>query len=359
MIRRHRQSSSESASYSSATGRTHRRRTPTQKVLSKEEDYNDDDPDASDSQYIDEFEQFVEEPEQDAEDEESVSNAPPNDSNFSQQEAQTHVPETETPSVSASDFPNPAKYSSSYVKIAPLPIFRGTPSESPVTHLSRFNKVCRANNASSMDAKMRIFSVTLEDEAALWYDLNVEPYYPSLSWEETKLSFLQAYYNVEPVEELRSELAGIRQDERETVRSYFLKLQWILKKWPDHGLGEDLLRGVFVDGLREEFREWVLVQKPNSLNDALRLAFGFERLRSVRRKEGMGPTCGFCEGPHEERGCKVRNGMREVWRQGKEKEWSDEFAKGLIVGDGSGRGRVQMDEGGKEGEDMLLEGKNS
>ncbi|TKY66771.1 14-3-3 protein epsilon [Spatholobus suberectus] len=359
MTRRHRQSSSESASYSSATGRTHRRGTPTK------EDYNDDDDaDASDSQYNDEyqgdeFEQYEEEPDQDVEDDdvvnsESVSNTPPNDTSFSQ-EAHTYVPET--PSISASNFPHPAKNSSSYVKIAPLPIFRGTPSESPITHLSRFNKVCRANNASSVDMQMKIFPVTLEDEAALWYDLNVEPYYPSLSWDEVKLSFLQAYYNVEPVEELRSELVGIRQGEGESVRSYFLRLQWILKRWPEHGLSEDLLRGVFVDGLREEFHDWVLMQKPNSLNDALRLAFGFQQLRSVRGKKGVVPTCGFCEGPHEERGCKVRKGMREVWRQSKQKEWSDGVAKDLVgscsVGDSSGQGRVEMDEGGKGSEAIV------
>lgn len=165
------------------------------------------------------------------------------------------------------------------------------------------------------------------------YDLNVEPYNPSLSWEEIKLSFLQAYYNVETVEELRSELVGISQGEKESVRSYFLRLQWILKRWPEHGLSEDLLRGVFIDGLREEFHEWVLMQKPNLLNDALRLAFEFEQLRSVRGKKVVGPTC-------------------EVWRQEKEKEWSKGIAKGL-VGDSSSQGRVEIDEGGKRGEAMV------
>nr|KYP45872.1 hypothetical protein KK1_032551 [Cajanus cajan] len=172
--------------------------------------------------------------------------------------------------------------------------------------------------------QMRIFPVTLEDEAALWYDLNVEPYYLSLSWEETKLSFLQAYHNVEPVEELRSELAGIRQGEGESVRSYFLRLQWILKRWPEHGLSENLLRGVFVDGLREEFHDWVLMQKPTSLNDALRLAFGFDKVRSIRGKKGTASM-------YEERGCEGVVGS-------------------CCEGDSGGQGRVEMDEGGKEGE---------
>jgi hypothetical protein len=63
----------------------------------------------------------------------------------------------------------PGNQFASYMNIAPLPIFRGAPDECPVTHLSRFTKVCRANNASAIDMMMRIFPVTLEDEAALWY----------------------------------------------------------------------------------------------------------------------------------------------------------------------------------------------
>lgn len=65
----------------------------------------------------------------------------------------------------------PGNQFASYMNIAPLPIFRGAPDECPVTHLSRFTKVCRANNASAIDMMMRIFPVTLEDEAALWYHL--------------------------------------------------------------------------------------------------------------------------------------------------------------------------------------------
>lgn len=80
------------------------------------------------------------------------------------------------------------------------------------------------NNTSSTEMQKSIFPVTLEEEFVLWYDLNIKIYYLSLSWEETKLSFLQAYYEIEPVEELNSELIGIHQGEKEHARSYFLKL---------------------------------------------------------------------------------------------------------------------------------------
>lgn len=281
MTRKHHSESSQSASSSPATVPKPRRRItpPTKKIFGEEDDdYNDDYADASESQG-DEYEHSEKEVEEEEDDDEddTVSKS------MSIEQSHSYIPETKSPSISPSGFREPMlNASSSYVKIASLPIFRGTPTESPITHLSRFNKVCRANNASSIDTQKRIFPVTLEEEAELWYDLNIEPYYPHLSWDEIKLSFLQAYYKFEPVEELRSELMGIHQGEKESVRSYFLRLQWVLKRWPEHELHENVIKGVFVDGLRQEFHDWVLMQKPVSLNDALKLAFGFEQMRGVR-----------------------------------------------------------------------------
>lgn len=239
----HRQSSSESASYYPATVRKakHHNRIPKQKLSEEykdeDKDNNSTDPDGEDLEsQEDQHRQFEDETEEEEEDDdddddvsESLSNAPHGKPSFSQEAHNGYVPES--PSVSSSNVPNPTQpmNASSYIQIAPLPIFRGTPNESPITHLSRFNKVCRANNASSIEMQKKIFPVTLEEESALWYDLNIEPYYISLSWDEIKLSFLQAYYEIEPVEELRSELMGIHQGETERVRSYFLRLQWILK----------------------------------------------------------------------------------------------------------------------------------
>ena len=253
---------------------------------------------------------------------------------------------------------SPATQLSSYMNIAPLPIFRGAPNESPVTHLSRFAKVCRANNASTIDMVMRIFPVTLEDEAALWYDLNVEPYLPSLNWEDVKSSFLHAYQKIELVDRLRSELMAINQGDEESVRSYFLRLQWILNQWPDHGLGDGLLKGVFVDGLREDFRDRIVPHKPNSLNEALRLAFEFEQVQSIRPvRKRAALKCGFCDGVHEELGdCEVRESMRELWRKNKEEEinWSDDdevgkaFVRSVSIGAGKNGGDDGKEEGGKK-----------
>ncbi|EXB78111.1 hypothetical protein L484_004813 [Morus notabilis] len=228
----------------------------------------------------------------------------------------------------------------SYMNIAQFPIFRGGSEECPFAHLSRFAKVCRANNVSSIDMMMKIFPVTLEDEAALWYDLNVEPY-EELSWEEIKSSFYHAYGKIELTEQLRSQLMTINQGDAESVRSYFLRLQWILKKWPEHGLSDDLLKGVFVDGLRGDFQEWMAPQKPGSLNKALRLAFCFEQVKSIRNvRRNASVKCGFCGGLHEERGCEVRERMRELWLKSNK---DDGLGKGMLE-----RNLIEKSEGVKE-----------
>lgn len=218
----------------------------------------------------------------------------------------------------------------SYINIAPLPIFHGDSTESPATHLSRFSKVCRANNATATDTMMKIFPVTLENEAALWYDLNIEPYYSSLTWEEMKTSFLEAYNTIQLADQLRSELMMIDQGDDESVRSYFVRLQWILRRWPEHGMPENLIRGIFVDGLREDLRDWIVLQKPSSLNEALRLAFGFEQVKGIRPgdRRKVAVKCGFCDGSHDERDCEVRERMRELWFKSKEEDEEGEKISG-------------------------------
>ncbi|OMO61075.1 Retrotransposon gag protein [Corchorus olitorius] len=242
---------------------------------------------------------------------------------------------------------------SSYINIAPFPIFRGGPNECPVTHLSRFAKVCRANNVSSVDMMMRIFPITLEDEAGIWYDLNIEPY-PSLSWEEIKSSFLQAYNKTQVSEQLRHELTMINQGSEECVRSYFLRLQWSLRRWPDHGIPETLIKEIFVDGLKEDFQDWIIPQKPDSLAEALRLAFAYEQVKNIKLLRKKDLKCDFCGGQHEERSCLVREKMKGLWQRAKDKQLIDSSSS--LKKDESNEEVKETIDGDEEGE-MMLNGK--
>uniref|UniRef100_A0A7N0RGP3 Retrotransposon gag domain-containing protein n=1 Tax=Kalanchoe fedtschenkoi TaxID=63787 RepID=A0A7N0RGP3_KALFE len=169
--------------------------------------------------------------------------------------------------------------SGSYINVAAYPVFRGRSGECPFKHLSRFGKVCCANGADLIEMMVRIFPVTLEDEAALWYDLNIEPYFHSLSWKNIKASFSEAYGKHQELAEC--ELMLIFQKEDESVRSYMLRFQFLLRSG-GNGLSDSALRSVFVEGLVEEIRSFVVGKKPESLDDALRLAFEFEKLMEIR-----------------------------------------------------------------------------
>ncbi|KAL9261386.1 hypothetical protein AKJ16_DCAP03982 [Drosera capensis] len=224
-------------------------------------------------------------------------------------------------SLSSNPSPNPNPYPS-YVAIVPLPVFTGLKGECPIRHLSRFDKICRANNGESEDMMTRLFPVTLEGEAEVWYDLNVEPYRETMEWGEVREAFVEAYGGGDCDERLRAELMTIHQGLDEGVRSYSLRLQWLLRRWPNHDISEALLRDIFVDGLRPDFKEWVIPQKPCSLNDALRLAFAWETVMDVEdfrnRLRMEDAKCGFCGGPHEEEKCEIRRRMRELWMQNKD-----------------------------------------
>lgn len=215
-----------------------------------------------------------------------------------------------------------------YVNVAPLPIFRGGAGECPVAHMRRFLRVCRANNARSPETMARVFPVTLDGEAALWYELEVEPL-AGMSWEEIEASFMTAFCRPETAEQSRSELMAMKQEDGETVNAYYLRMQWILRKWPAHGIPDGMLRGLFVDGLKEDYQDWIVPQRPQSLEEAFRLALSWEqaqRTREARRRRTAAaapPTeklkCGFCDGQHEEGSCEVRRGMRELWLRSRER----------------------------------------
>ncbi|GAB2242478.1 hypothetical protein Droror1_Dr00019253 [Drosera rotundifolia] len=226
-------------------------------------------------------------------------------------------------SQSLSSNPNPyPSPRSSYVAIAPLPlpVFSGSKGECPIQHLSRFAKVCRANNGESEVMMERLFPVTLRGEAEVWYDLNVEPYRETMGWGEVREAFVEAYGDGNNADErFRVELMTIHQGLDEGVRSYSLRLQWLLKRWPNHDISEALLRDIFIDGLRPDFKEWIIPQKPCSLKDALRLAFTWETVMDVEdfrnRLQMKDAKCGFCDGPHDEDKCEIRGRMRELWMQ--------------------------------------------
>ncbi|MQM16408.1 hypothetical protein Taro_049366 [Colocasia esculenta] len=229
------------------------------------------------------------------------------------------------------DFSAPGTAPLTYMNVAPLPIFWGVPGECPVAHLRWFTRVCRANNVPSAMAMAQIFPVTLDGGAALWYELEVEPH-PGMSWEQVQSSFQSTYCGPALVEQSRSELMAMRKAAGELVNAYYLRMQWVLRKWPGHGIPDAILRGIFIDGLDEKYQDWVIPQRPQSLEEAFRLALSREQAQCARAARCQNAVadlaapvdegavkCGFYDGQHDEGACEVRRRMRELWLRSRER----------------------------------------
>jgi hypothetical protein len=89
------------------------------------------------------------------------------------------------------------------------------------------------------------------------------------------------------------------------------------EKWPEHGMSEDILKGIFLDGLREELKERVMPQRPATLDEVVTLVESWQQavyIREAQRKALNMVKCEFCgvEG-HELNTCEVRQRMKELW----------------------------------------------
>ncbi|KAM0918090.1 hypothetical protein ACQ4PT_009063 [Festuca glaucescens] len=272
--------------------------------------------------------------------------------------SQERTPSYSEASVSAppSYIPAPETSTGSYVAVAPLPVFRGDPGECPDAHLARFDRVCRANNATSTADAARIFPASLDADAALWYDLTASASASDssspLPWRAVRAAFLDFFRPPGAADRARAELMSLRQRPGEAVNRYHLRMQGILRRFPDAGadVPDAFLKSAFVHGLRAEFQDWVAPQQPEALHEAVALALSWERAESLREARraakaaagnGDGVSrCGFCgaEG-HEEPGCEVRKRMMELWLRSS----SSSNARG---GGMAGKVTVDAEEGG-------------
>ncbi|TVU22825.1 hypothetical protein EJB05_32545, partial [Eragrostis curvula] len=213
-------------------------------------------------------------------------------------------------------------------------VFRGDPGECPDAHLGRFDRACRANGDATSATAARIFPASLDADAAVWYELTtaagaVEDDSSSSPppWDAVRAAFLDFFRPPGAADRARAEIRSLRQRPGEAVRRYHLRMQGILRRFPDRGaddVPDAFLKDAFVGGLDGEFQDWVVAQRPATLDEALSLAVTWERAESVRAARraakqawrGGGEECAFCgvEG-HEEAKCEARSGMRELWRR--------------------------------------------
>ena len=108
-----------------------------------------------------------------------------------------------------------SRLSGSYFTVGPLPIFRGDPGECPDAHLARFDRVCRASifPVVTPAAAARIFTASLDDDAALWYDLttSADEASPPQPWHTVCAAFLDFFRPPDAADRARAEFVSRRQ----------------------------------------------------------------------------------------------------------------------------------------------------
>lgn len=91
---------------------------------------------------------------------------------------------------------------------------------------------------------------------------------------------------------------------------------WILKRWPEHGINDSMLKEIFVNGLRKELKEFITPRRVATLDEAVSLAAMWEQadgIREARRNAFKTMKCDFCgvEG-HEENTCEVKKRLQAI-----------------------------------------------
>ncbi|KAJ1296534.1 hypothetical protein BS78_01G308600 [Paspalum vaginatum] len=229
-----------------------------------------------------------------------------------------------SPAASASPQPSDLHYYAhdddiaSYVAVAPLPVFRGDPGGCPDAHLSRFDRVRRANGAVTPEAAARIFPASLDAYAGLWYDEitalgdEASPY-PPPPWHAVRAAFLDFFRPPGAADRARAELMTLKQGPGESVNRYHLRMR---RGGGGGSSGGARTPAAFVDGLRAELQDLVVPQQPEALALTWESAAGLREARRVARATcGAGDRCSFCDAEgHEEAQCEVRIRLRELYR---------------------------------------------
>ena len=87
--------------------------------------------------------------------------------------------------------------------------------ECPDAHLARFDRVCRASifPVVTPAAAARIFTASLDDDAALWYDLttSADEASPPPPWHTVRAAFLDFFRPPAAADRARAELVSRRQ----------------------------------------------------------------------------------------------------------------------------------------------------
>ncbi|KAK8624403.1 hypothetical protein V6N13_065748 [Hibiscus sabdariffa] len=123
-----------------------------------------------------------------------------------------------------------------------LPTFHGLPSESPHKHLYEFHLVCssmKPQGVSEDQIKLRAFPFSLSGIAKEW-----RFYLPTNSittWTDLNSKFLDRFFPVAKVSQIRRSILGIKQKHEESLYEYWEQYKKLCASCPQHGLSDHTL----------------------------------------------------------------------------------------------------------------------
>ena len=133
--------------------------------------------------------------------------------------------------------------------------FHGLLSEYPNDHVRTFVRICNAlkiRGLTADDIKLRIFPFTLMDRAQTW--LNSLPDNSIDSWNTMRQAFLSEYFPPSKVAQLQQAIINFQQHSTENPCEAWKRFKELLKKCPQHGIGEQMQMTVFYNGLLPDAR---------------------------------------------------------------------------------------------------------
>ncbi|KAJ9166961.1 hypothetical protein P3X46_021650 [Hevea brasiliensis] len=131
-----------------------------------------------------------------------------------------------------------------------LPKFHGLAGEDPHKYLKEFHVVCssmKPQGVSEDQIKLQAFPFSLEGTAKDW--LYYLPSGSVNSWNGMKQIFLEKYFPASRAANIRKEICGIRQYNRESLYEYWERFKKLCASCPHHQISEQLLIQYFYEGL--------------------------------------------------------------------------------------------------------------
>ncbi|KAJ9130618.1 hypothetical protein P3X46_034306 [Hevea brasiliensis] len=130
-----------------------------------------------------------------------------------------------------------------------LPKFHDLVGEDPHKHQKEFHVVCssmKPQGVSEDQIKLRAFPFSLEGTAKDW--LYYLPSGSINSWNGMKQIFLEKYFPASRAANIRKEICGIRQYNRESLYEYWERFKKLCASCPHHQISEQLLIQYFYEG---------------------------------------------------------------------------------------------------------------